>query len=88
MPSIEVTRKELEALIENVMNHRIECKPDEEIRYEYCTMLSILHSKLEDALELWINGGEVELPVPAHMKAMGVNKWTKVHPPHDEGCYE
>jgi hypothetical protein len=84
MPSVEVTRKELEELIDAVMLHR--CNHDGDA--DYGMMLTDLHLKLENVLELWIHGGEVELPIPAHMKAMGVDKWTRVYPPHDEGCYE
>jgi len=82
MPKFEVSREQLEDLIQAVMYLRTDLTLD----FEMGERLVDLHIKLEDALELWINGGEVEIPVPPHYKAMGVNKWTLIHPPHDEGC--
>lgn len=81
MPSIELTREQLEATIDAVMIHRINHDGDA----EHGMVLAELHLKLENALELWIYGGSIELPVPEHMKKMGVRSWTKECPPHDEG---
>lgn len=78
MPSIELTREELEAAIDAVLLHRLNNDGDA----DYGMMLATLHLRLENALELWINGGEVDIPVPEHMKAMGVSAWKKVYPPH------
>ena len=80
MPEIDVTRKELAALIACVMESRIN-----EVQDEFTEMLPDLHLKLENALELWINGGTVELPIPEQFKKLGVSKWEKEYPPHDEG---
>ena len=81
MPQIDVTRKELEALIACVMESRIN-----EVQDEFTEMLPDLHLKLENALELWINGATIELPIPEHFRKLGVTKWEKEYPPHDEGC--
>ena len=79
MPSIDVTRKELEALIECVMESRIN-----DVQDRFTEMLPDLHLKLEVALELWINGATTEIPVPAHFKRLGVTKWEVEHPPHPD----
>jgi len=81
VPQIDVTRKELEALIACVMESRIN-----EVQDEFTEMLPDLHLKLENALELWINGATIELPIPEHFRKLGVTKWEKEYPPHDEGC--
>jgi hypothetical protein len=44
-----------------------------------------LHVKLEEALELWINGGLVEVPIPPHLQGIGIAAIHIEHPPHDEG---
>jgi len=80
MPSIDVTRKELEALIEAILHSRLY----NEGTQEEGRMLAELHLKLEDALELWINGATTEIPVPAHFKRLGVTKWEVEHPPHPD----
>jgi len=80
VPQIDVTRKELEALIACVMESRIN-----EVQDEFTEMLPDLHLKLENALELWINGATIELPIPEHFRKLGVSKWEKEYPPHDEG---
>ena len=82
MPHLEVTRKELEQLIESVMHLR----SFGDVEFEFGVELSLLHLKLEDALELWINGGTIEIPVSPKLKALGVCKHEIVHQPHDEGC--
>jgi len=81
MPEIDVTRTELELLIECVAYQRTELNmlPEDNEK------LPDLHLKLENALQLWIYGGTVELPVPEHFKRIGTVKWEKVYPPHDEG---
>lgn len=82
MPKLEVTRLELNALIDAVMLTRA----DQNLTPELSELYSELHVKLETCLELWINGGEIELEVPPEFRKIGVSKWTKVLPPHDEGC--
>jgi len=77
MPQIDVTKEELEALIECVVECRIIGVQD-----MFTNVLPDLHLKLENALEQWVNGSTEELPVPEHFKALGVTKWEKVHPPH------
>jgi len=79
MPEIDVTRKELEALIACVMESRIN-----EVQDEFTEMLPDLHLKLENALELWINGATIELPIPEHFKRLGVSRWEKEYPPHPD----
>ena len=86
MPQIDVTRMELESLIQCV----VECRLHATIESESCMFMNTedlpdLHLKLENALELWINGGTVELPIPEQFKKLGVSKWEKEYPPHDEG---
>lgn len=76
-----LTRVELDATIDAVMLHRLNNDGDA----EYGEMLSKLHLKLENELERWIKGYEEELPLPPHMKALGVQRWVKVHPPHERG---
>lgn len=83
MPNIEVTRKELELLIDAMVILRVTGGTG---HADVDMLLPDLHLKLENALELWIYGGEVKLPVTPRMKEMGVVGWTKVCPPHDEGC--
>jgi hypothetical protein len=80
MPQIDVTRKELEALIEAILHSRLynDGTPEEGI------LLMELHLKLENALELWIHGATVEIPVPEHFKKLGVSKWEVEHPPHPD----
>jgi len=80
VPQIDVTRKELEALIGCIMECRINGDVDLDTEG-----FPDLHLKLENALELWINGGTVELPIPEQFKKLGVSKWEKEYPPHDEG---
>jgi len=86
MPKIELTRPELEALIDSVMVSRANVDPgfaggDP----EYGLMLAMLHLKLEEALELWINGGLVEMPIPPRLQGLGIASIHIDHPPHDEG---
>lgn len=84
MPNIEVTVKELEHLISCVMQSRANYANT--VDHDYLMELADLHLKLENALELWTNGGVVEIPVPAHLKKLGVQKWEKEYPPHPEEC--
>jgi len=80
MPQIDVTRKELETLIECVAYQRTELNmlPEDNEK------LPDLHLKLENALELWINGATIELPIPEHFKRLGVSRWEKEYPPHPD----
>jgi hypothetical protein len=82
MPSLEVTREELEDLIACVMESR--CDYFGHSPTETLSRLPDLHLKLENALELWINGATVELPIPEHFRKLGVSKWEKEYPPHGE----
>ena len=82
MPKLEVTRHELELLIESVMYLRI----FGDVEFDFGVDLSCLHLKLEDALELWINGGTIEIPVTPALRKLGVCNHEIVHQPHDEGC--
>ena len=79
MPIIEVTKLELEALIECVMESRIN-----DVQDRFTEMLPDLHLKLEVALELWINGSTKELPIPPSLQRIGVTKYEEVYPPHPE----
>ena len=81
MPNLDITRLELELLIECVAYQRTELNmlPEDNEK------LPDLHLKLENALELWINGATIELPIPEHFRKLGVSKWEKEYPPHDEG---
>lgn len=79
--SLEVTRDEMEDLIQAVMLLRADLSIDPDMSYR----LEELHIKLEERLDLWIHGGEIEVPIPEHLKGMGVASIHKVYEPHDEG---
>jgi len=85
MPNLEVTREELEILIDAMMFHRIDTQPTCVGGLEYIEKIGNLHVKLEETLELWINGGLIEMPVSEKMKALGVASIHREYPPHDEG---
>ena len=81
MPKLEVTREELEDLIQSVMLLRCDLSVEPEMGQR----LINLHVKLEETLELWINGGLVEVPIPPHLQGIGIAAIHIEHPPHDEG---
>jgi hypothetical protein len=85
MPHLEVTREHLEDLIQAVMYTRLNVALEEKPDTNFLLRLMDIHTKLEDTLELWINGGIIELAIPPHLQNMGIHSIQKVCPPHDEG---
>ena len=86
MPKLEVSREELEILIDAVMMHRIDTPPTCVGGLDYIKKVADLHVKLEEALELWIHGGVVEVPIPDYLKDIkGISSMEIEHPPHDGG---
>jgi hypothetical protein len=89
MPSLDISREHLEDLIQAVMyarlNIALDSDPEVDPDTDFLIRLAEVHLKLEDALDLWINGGIVDIPIPAHLQGMGIAGIQKVYPPHDEG---
>ena len=82
MPQIDVTKNELEHLIACVMDARADYADVGD--HDYLMALADLHLKLENALQLWTEGGTVELPIPPSLQRLGVTKYEKEYPPHPE----
>jgi hypothetical protein len=78
MPKLELTKQELLDLIDTVMAMRSEVTTDLD-DVEFNQRLMDIYQKLEDCLSLWEGGGIVSLPVPDHMKALGVVSIDKVY---------
>ena len=86
MPTIEVTRDDLEDLIQAVMYTRLNVALEEKPDTDFLLRLTYVHQRLENALEQWIYGWEEKIIIPENFLGKGIYSWTKVHPPHDEGC--
>ena len=84
MPILELSKEELEILVDAMMFHRVNTQPDCVGGLEYIEAIGNIHLKLETALEFWVNGGVEELPVPEWMKKLAVVSIQKVHEPHGD----
>ena len=77
MIKLEVTVDELEALNNAIVLLRV-CGD-----YTKPSILPDLHLKLENLLELYTKGGEIELPIPERLRTLGVTRHVKVIPPRN-----
>jgi len=80
LPVVPVSKEELELLIATVLDARL----TGEYTIDEAAMLADLHLRLEENLETWINGGEIELPITKRQAALGVTSHVRVYEPHEE----
>lgn len=84
---LDFNKSELEDLISCVMLRRVEeAHPDHmgAPDFDFLMRLADLHLRLENALEVLTNGGEIKMPVSEEMKKLGVTDITMVYEPRGE----
>jgi hypothetical protein len=80
MPNVTLSKQDLDDLIDALLFMRVAGEPE----FDLAMRLSDIHLRLENELEAWTNGGEIEIPLSPALKAAGAKQMFKVYEAHPD----